>query len=146
MWLVSPNGSKNDFWGDPIFESASWFFVIILDTKLILFFSRCRNQQIRQRLRDIEASFAATANVLDSSNDNLSQSVNSWKIWKVLNEIFINSKSRSTQPAPSNPSNRRQLKKKIVAAPGTGINKKKVFNFLRFKLDDQPGWFNPIQS
>ena len=26
----SPNGSKNDFWGDPFFESAVWFFVIIL--------------------------------------------------------------------------------------------------------------------
>ena len=32
--LVSPIGSKIDFKGDPIFESAAWFFVIIL--KLIL--------------------------------------------------------------------------------------------------------------
>ena len=28
---MSPNGSKIDFKGDPIFESAVWFFVIILE-------------------------------------------------------------------------------------------------------------------
>ena len=30
MELVSPIGSKIDFWGYPIFESTAWFFVIIL--------------------------------------------------------------------------------------------------------------------
>ena len=30
MGLVSPIGSKIDFMGDPFFESAAWFFVIIL--------------------------------------------------------------------------------------------------------------------
>ena len=30
MGLVSPIGSKIDFMGDPIFESAAWFYVIIL--------------------------------------------------------------------------------------------------------------------
>ena len=30
MGLVSPNGSKIDFWDVSIFESAAWFFVIIL--------------------------------------------------------------------------------------------------------------------
>ena len=31
MGLVSPIGSKIDFMGNPIFESARWFFVIILE-------------------------------------------------------------------------------------------------------------------
>ena len=30
MGLVSPIGSKIDFSGDPIFQSAAWFFIIIL--------------------------------------------------------------------------------------------------------------------
>ena len=30
MGLVSPIGSKIDFMGDPFFESAAWFFVLIL--------------------------------------------------------------------------------------------------------------------
>ena len=31
MGLVSLNGSKIDFLGDPILQSAAWFFVIILE-------------------------------------------------------------------------------------------------------------------
>ena len=31
MGLVSLNGSKIDFKGDPFFKAAAWFFVIILE-------------------------------------------------------------------------------------------------------------------
>ena len=61
MGLVSPNGSKIDFMGEPIFESVRSFFVIILkfiftpifeiqihekkfiDTKKLIFESRFSN-------------------------------------------------------------------------------------------------------
>ena len=36
MGLVSPNGSKMDFEGDPFFESVAWFFVINLKFILTL--------------------------------------------------------------------------------------------------------------
>ena len=59
MGLLSSNGCKIDFLGDPIYESVAWFFVIILKFLFTLI----------SEIKAHEKKFIATKKILFSKAD-----------------------------------------------------------------------------